>query len=90
MSKISVEKLSQEKLTSLKITEWAIWECGISSFDWAYVDQERCYFLEGEVVVDTDTESVKIAAGDFVTFPKGLKCKWNISKPVKKHYKFGT
>ncbi len=26
--------------------------------------------------------------GDFVTFPKGLSCVWDIKEPVKKHYNF--
>jgi hypothetical protein len=26
--------------------------------------------------------------GDFVTFPKGLSCIWDIKEPVKKHYNF--
>ncbi|MDH5793723.1 MAG: cupin domain-containing protein [Candidatus Bathyarchaeota archaeon] len=29
------------------------------------------------------------AAGDYVIFPKGLKCTWEIKKRIKKHYKFG-
>ena len=26
--------------------------------------------------------------GDFVTFPKGLSCIWDIKAPVRKHYNF--
>ena len=32
---------------------------------------------------------VEFGPGDLVTFPEGLDCVWKISKPVKKHYKFG-
>jgi len=32
---------------------------------------------------------VEFGPGDLVTFPEGLDCVWKISKPVRKHYKFG-
>lgn len=49
-----------------------------------------CYFLEGEVeVTGKDGAKTSFGKGDFVTFPVGLSCVWNIKKPVKKHYKFG-
>ncbi|RKX55019.1 MAG: cupin, partial [Thermotoga sp.] len=25
--------------------------------------------------------------GDFVTFPKGMKCTWKVLKPIKKKYR---
>ncbi|MFA7711695.1 MAG: cupin domain-containing protein, partial [Candidatus Neomarinimicrobiota bacterium] len=51
---------------------------------------EICYFLEGEVeVVPESGQPVKIKKGDLVTFPQGLTCTWKISKPVRKHYRFG-
>lgn len=44
--------------------------------------KESCYFYEGEVVVETEEETVSFGAGNFVIFPKGLKCVWDIKKPV--------
>jgi len=32
---------------------------------------------------------VIIEAGDFVVFPKGLTCRWNVLQPIRKHYSFG-
>jgi len=43
---------------------------------------------EGEVTVTYNGGSVSFGAGDYVTFPKGLSCVWDVSKPVKKHYIF--
>ena len=43
---------------------------------------------EGEVEVESDHETVKFSVGDFVVFPKGLKCRWKVTKPVRKHYSF--
>ena len=88
MFKITIEKPSEEKLSSLNIKTWGTWTCDISEFDWHYDDEEMCYIYEGDITVTTDIETVKIGPGDFVTFPKGLSCKWNVIKPVRKVYKF--
>ena len=88
MNKITVKNPSEEELISLQINNWASWHCEISRFNWEYSEEEVCYFLEGEVIVETETESVKIQSGNLVIFPKGLKCIWNVKIPVKKVYKF--
>ncbi|NIQ95655.1 MAG: cupin domain-containing protein [Desulfuromonadales bacterium] len=45
--------------------------------------------LEGEVEVTPDGgETVRFGAGDLVTFPAGMSCRWSISKAVRKHYRF--
>jgi hypothetical protein len=86
---IRVQKLSQEQLKKMGVFGWPIWEKEVSRFDWSYDCIEECYFLEGEVAVETkDGKSVSFGKDDFVTFPKGLSCTWNIKKQVKKHYNF--
>jgi len=86
---IEVKKLSQEKLKEMGVFDWPIWTKEVSKFPWAYDSIEECYFLEGDVSVQTkDGKSVSFGQGDFVSFPKGLSCTWNIKKPVKKHYNF--
>jgi len=86
---IKIEKLSKEELKKRGVFSWPIWEKEKSNFDWYYDETEECYFLEGEVKVKTkDGKTVKFGKGDFVTFPKGLSCNWNIIKPVRKHYNF--
>ncbi len=90
MSEIKVEKLSGEEINQRGISDWPIWTKEISRFDWHYDEQEQCLFLEGDVEVETDgEETIRIGPGDFVTFPKGLSCAWNVKAPVKKHYRFG-
>ncbi len=87
---IKVERLDQKQLQALKVLTWPIWEKEASEFDWFYEEEEKCLFLEGEVTVKTKQgEVVSFGKGDFVTFPKGLKCQWTIRKAVKKHYQFG-
>ena len=64
------------------------WGCDVSEFDWYYDSEETCLLTEGVVTVTYDGGSVSFEAGDMVTFPKGLKCVWKVTKPVKKHYVF--
>ena len=87
--KIEIMKPSDEELESKGVLSWPIWEKEVSRFDWHYDSTEDCYLLEGKVVVETEVgEAVSFEKGDFVTFPKGLSCIWDIKAPVKKHYNF--
>ncbi len=88
MEKIIIRKMSRQELERLGVLSWPIWEKEVSSFDWHYDDVEECYFLEGSVTVETEGGSVSFGKGDFVTFPKGMSCVWNIKSPVRKHYNF--
>ena len=87
---IQIEKPTEEELKSLGVFSWPTWEKGVSRFDWYYSEKETCYILEGEVTVETaDGKKINIKKGDFVVFPEGLKCVWDIKKPIRKHYNFG-
>lgn len=86
---VKVQKLTREELEKKGVFDWPVWEKETSTFDWQYGDIEECYFLEGDVVVeDKNGNKVNCGKGDFVTFPKGLTCVWNIKNPVRKHYNF--
>lgn len=86
---IKVQKLTDEQLKKMNVFNWPIWTKGVSRFDWSYDSVEECLFLEGQATVETkDGKSVSFGKGDFVTFPKGLSCTWDVKKPVKKHYNF--
>ncbi|MCX6155929.1 MAG: cupin domain-containing protein [Candidatus Kapabacteria bacterium] len=87
--KIVIQKLTDDQIRLLGIKQWPVWTKEISEFDWFYDEREQCYLLEGQVRVDTEFASVEFGKGDFVTFPKGLQCKWRISQAVRKHYNFG-
>ena len=87
--KIEVIKLSEKYIHEKSVFTWPIWSCEISEFDWEYDDKESCYLLDGKVEVTSSFETIAFGAGDFVVFPKGLKCRWKVVKPVRKHYQFG-
>ncbi len=89
MSDIKIEKLSAKQREEMGIYKWPIWKKEVSRFDWHYDAIEQCYILEGEAVVETKGgEKVSFSAGDFVTFPNGLDCVWDIKKAIRKHYNF--
>ena len=80
----------ENTVDELGIKSWPIWTCDESSFDWTYDDKETCLLLEGEVTVTPEGgEPVKFGAGDFVVFPAGMDCRWDVHKGVRKHYRFG-
>ena len=90
MGKIQIEKPDAGKLEELGVSSWAIWEKEISRFDWSYEASEVCYILEGNAKVEPeDGEPVEFGAGDLVTFPAGMNCVWEITSPIRKHYKLG-
>ncbi|HOY32142.1 MAG TPA: cupin domain-containing protein [Bacteroidales bacterium] len=88
MKKIIVTQLSEEETTKRGIRSWPVWTKEVSRFDWYYDSMEECLILEGDILVETPEGNFTIKAGDFVTFHKGLKCVWNVNKPVRKHYNF--
>ncbi len=91
MQRITIEhNPSAALLERERVKNWPIWSKEISSFPWHYDEAETCYVLEGDVTVTPDEgEPVRIGPGDFVTFPAGLSCRWEVKSPVRKHSKFG-
>jgi uncharacterized cupin superfamily protein len=87
--KIEVRKPTPGELKALGVDSWPVWSCGVSAFDWSYSDQETCYLLEGEVTVESSSQSATFGKGDLVVFPQGLSCVWKAKAPVRKHYRFG-
>ncbi|MGV1097930.1 cupin domain-containing protein [Thiovibrio sp. JS02] len=85
---IIIEQLSPLKREALRIGEWPIWECAPKTFAWHYDEEESCYILAGEVTVNTADQEVHFGPGDFVTFPKGLDCRWTVHNAVRKHYMY--
>ena len=77
------------KKEQLEAESWPIWEKEESKFPWEYDEQETCLILEGKALIKTPEGNVEFGPGDYVVFPKGLKCIWEIKKKIRKHYNFG-
>ena len=90
MEVVTKKKPSPEELASLNVSSWPIWEKEISEFDWVYEEKETFYVLEGEVEVTLeDGRKISIEPGDLVTFAPGVRCRWKVLKPIRKHYRLG-
>jgi len=86
--KVIIETKTPDELKKLNVYSWGIWTKEKSEFDWYYDTDEQCYILEGRVIVHTSDGDFEIKKGDFVTFKKGLSCRWQILEDIKKHYNF--
>ena len=85
-----VSQPDQAFLDSKGVFSWGTWGCGVSKFPWTYDSSESCYLLAGQVTV-TPTDGRQPATfgkGDFVTFPAGMSCTWDVSEAVQKHFMF--
>jgi uncharacterized cupin superfamily protein len=83
---VTVRKPSEAE--AVQAPTWAVWECQPSSFEWGYSEEEECLFIEGEAMVQAMGKEYKLGPGDYAVFPKGLFCRWNVTKAVKKYYRF--
>lgn len=88
MSQIIVEHTPDTaRLESLGVSKWPTWEKEVSTFPWAFPEQEIAYILEGECVITPEGgKPVTFGKGDLVTFPAGMKANWEVRKPLHKHY----
>ncbi|MFH1552524.1 MAG: cupin domain-containing protein [Candidatus Omnitrophota bacterium] len=90
MNEILIEKPDTKKLEELEVDSWPIWEKEVSRFNWSYNEEEICFILEGKARVEPEEgEAVEFGPGDLVTFPKGMNCAWDITSPIRKHYRIG-
>jgi uncharacterized cupin superfamily protein len=88
--KIKVEKPTDDFVEKNNIRNWPIWTKEASEFPWTCDEKESCLILEGQVFVTPEGgEPVEINAGDYVEFPRGMRCVWKITKDIRKHYNFG-
>lgn len=86
--KVIVRHPTPEEIKEAKA--WPIWCKEVSKFDWTYGDKETCLILEGEVeVTNKHGNNFSFKEGDYVIFPTGMSCFWNVKRAVKKHYNFG-
>ena len=86
---VIVRKPTKEEVATC--SSWPIWQHESGAFDWIYTEKETCLLIEGKVTVSGlpgTNQAVSFGPGDYVQFPSGLKCVWNVTAPVKKHYDF--
>lgn len=88
MSEIIVENNpEQARLEALGVSKWPTWQKEVSVFPWTFPEQEIAYILEGECIITPEGgTAVHFGKGDLVTFPAGMRCSWEVTQPLHKHY----
>lgn len=88
VNQITVENHpAQARLDTLGVSKWPTWQKEVSTFEWAFPEQEIAYILEGEcVITPAGGAPVSFGKGDLVTFPAGTKASWQVIQPLHKHY----
>ncbi len=82
-----IQSPSQELLERQGVFSWPTWESEPREFIWQFTEREIAYLLEGEVFVipEGSKEVLHFQKGDIGYFDAGLRCKWVVTKPLKKH-----
>ncbi|KAI2493899.1 DUF861-containing protein [Fragilaria crotonensis] len=93
LDKPNIEVISQPDEDFLEkegVFKWGTWGCLPGKFPLSYGENESCYLLSGKVTVTPvdGRPAATFGKGDFVTFPAGLSCEWDVTEAVQKHYKF--
>jgi uncharacterized cupin superfamily protein len=85
-----VSQPDQAFLENKGVFNWGTWGCGVSKFPWTYDQSESCYLLAGKVTVapNDGRPPASFGKGDFVSFPAGMSCTWDVTETVNKHYMF--
>ena len=83
---IEIRKPTPEEAAAMQ--SCPVWEKEPSEFNWEYTSEEHCYIIEGKARISTPDGEIEIAEGDYVVFPVGLKCRWNVEEGIKKYYDF--
>ena len=88
MKKMHVRKPAKSEIDGTDT--WGTWSHAVATFTWSYDEKETCYILEGEAnVTDSEGNNIQFTAGDWVIFEQGVTCTWNITKNIRKKYRFG-
>ena len=86
--RIEVERPEPDELGEEGVYSWPVWEHEEDKFDWFYDKTENCFIIEGKATIVSEFENITIKPGDFVIFPAGLECVWDIHSAIRKHYSF--
>ncbi len=81
-----VKKLSDREMEELDPAAWPVTTIEIARYSRHYDQTEEYLILQGEVELETDNGPMKFGPGDFVTFPEGTSCVWDVKEPVVAHH----
>ena len=95
LSVFTVAKATDEQLEELGVKSWPTWSTAGSKYKVGeisprkvYDTNELSYIISGkmEIIPEETGEPVLVEAGDFVTFPDEMACRWHVLEEVEKHW----
>ncbi len=86
--RIIVDQPDREELEEMDVFSWPVMEHDEEKFDCFYDKTEYCYIVTGEATITSEFESITVKPGDFIEFPAGLECVWDVQSSMKKHYNY--
>lgn len=86
--RIEIERPDQEELEEAGVFDWPVLEYDEDKFDWFYDKTEHCYIIEGEANIVSEFDALTVKPGDYLIFPAGLECVWDVQSKIRKHYSF--
>lgn len=63
-----------------------LWRCEPMQFNYEFPGDEYIHVLQGELLVETETQNYELTKGDVVLFHKGIKSVWTIKSSFKKFF----
>uniref|UniRef100_A0A383VBW6 (S)-ureidoglycine aminohydrolase cupin domain-containing protein n=1 Tax=Tetradesmus obliquus TaxID=3088 RepID=A0A383VBW6_TETOB len=79
---------SIDKLKKKGVPTWPTTSVEAKTFSRTYERNEDCYILQGKALVTPEGgEPTQLVPGDFATFPVGMAATWEVSEPLRKHYR---
>ena len=90
---LTVTRPAEAEIEKLGVKSWPTWGCNVSKFPWTYEETETALLLKGVVTVTPTNQEkfgppVTLRKGDFVVFPSGMSCTWDVTEAILKHYNF--
>lgn len=82
--RIEIDQPDQEELEEAGVFNWPVTEHEEDKFDWFYDKTEHCYIVEGLATIVTEFDLFTVKPGDYLIFPAGLECVWDVHSKIKK------
>ena len=92
---VQTASFKDKEMLKSTIASWGTWNSEESGGRYAvgisrkkeYNINELCYIDKGKFTITPEIgKPIIVKSGDFVLFPKGLKCTWEVQEPVYKHW----
>ncbi len=86
--RIEIEQPDHDELEEAGVFDWPVREHDEDKFDWYFEKTEHCYIIEGVADIVSEFDTIMVKPGDYLIFPAGLECVWDVRSKIRAHYSF--